>query len=93
MNAIEVSGLTKRYGRGSQRRLSPGTCSAFWGSRPPKAIAGWREAIWLFEQDYDEETLVMLFVVVWLLTIGLRDARIFISTSPATRARSSLSYR
>ena len=45
-----------------------------------QAIAGLAEAIWLFELDYDEETLVMLFVVVWLLAIASVMPGIFIST-------------
>nr|MDP8945095.1 ABC transporter permease [Actinomycetota bacterium] len=52
----------------------------FLGLATSQAIAGLAEAIWLFELDYDEETLVMLFVVVWLLAIASVMPGIFIST-------------
>ena len=52
----------------------------FLGLATFQAVAGLAEAIWLFELDYDEETLVMLFVVVWLLAIASVMLGIFIST-------------
>ena len=79
MNAIEVSGLTKRYGRVAAEIIA-GYVLGFLGLATSQAIAGLAEAIWLFELDYDEETLVMLFVVVWLLAIASVVPGIFIST-------------
>ena len=79
MNAIEVSGLTKRYGRVAAEIIA-GYVLGFLGLATSQAIAGLEEAIWLFELDYDEETLVMLFVVVWLLAIASVMPGIFIST-------------
>lgn len=79
MNAIEVSGLTKRYGRVAAEIIA-GYVLGFLGLATSQAIAGLAEAIWLFELDYDEETLVMLFVVVWLLAIASVMPGIFIST-------------
>ena len=52
----------------------------FLGLATFQAVAGLAEAIWLFELDYDEETLAMLFVVVWLLAIASVMLGIFIST-------------
>ena len=45
-------------------------------------INGFRrtEVIWLFELDYDAQTLLTLFVVVWLLAIASVMLGIFIST-------------
>ena len=79
MNAIEVSGLTKRYGRVAAEIIA-GYVLGFLGLATSQAIAGLEEAIWLFELDYDEETLVMLFTVVWLLAIASVMPGIFIST-------------
>ena len=79
MNAIEVSGLTKRHGRVAAEIIA-GYVLGFLGLATFQAIAGPAEAIWLFELDYDEETLVMLFVVVWLLAIAFVMPGIFIST-------------
>jgi len=79
VNAIEVSGLTKRYGRVAAEIIA-GYVLGFLGLATSQAIAGLAEAIWLFELDYDEETLVMLFVVVWLLAIASVMPGIFIST-------------
>jgi ABC-2 type transport system permease protein len=52
----------------------------FLGLATFQAVAGLAEAIWLFELDYDGETLAMLFVVVWLLAIASVMLGIFIST-------------
>jgi ABC-2 type transport system permease protein len=79
VNAIEVSGLTKRYGRVAAEIIA-GYVLGFLGLATSQTIAGLAEAIWLFELDYDEETLVMLFVVVWLLAIASVVPGIFIST-------------
>jgi ABC-2 type transport system permease protein len=79
VNAIEVSGLTKRYGRVAAEIIA-GYVLGFLGLATSQAIAGLAEAIWLFELDYDEEMLVMLFVVVWLLAIASVMPGIFIST-------------
>jgi ABC-2 type transport system permease protein len=79
VNAIEVSGLTKRYGRVAAEIIA-GYVLGFLGLATSQAIAGLAEAIWLFELDYDEETLVMLFAVVWLLAIASVMPGIFIST-------------
>ena len=79
MNAIEVSGLTKRYGRVAAEIIA-GYVLGFLGLATSQAIAGLAEAIWLFELDYGEETLVMMFVVVWLLAIASVMPGIFIST-------------
>ncbi|MGH3088454.1 MAG: ABC transporter permease [Rubrobacteraceae bacterium] len=45
-----------------------------------QAVAALTEAIWLFELDYDWETLVTLFAVVWLLAIASVMLGIFVST-------------
>jgi hypothetical protein len=79
VKAIEVSGLTKRYGRVAAEIIA-GYVLGFLGLATSQAIAGLEEAIWLFELDYDEETLVMLFAVVWLLAIASVMPGIFIST-------------
>jgi len=52
----------------------------FLGLATFQAVAALSEAIWLFELDYDEETLLTLFVVVWLLAIASVMLGIFIST-------------
>jgi ABC-2 type transport system permease protein len=52
----------------------------FLGLATFQAVAGLAEAIWLFELDYDGQTLVMLFVVVWLLAIASVMLGIFVST-------------
>jgi ABC-2 type transport system permease protein len=45
-----------------------------------QAVVALAEAIWLFELDYEGETLVTLFVVVWLLAIASVMLGIFVST-------------
>jgi ABC-2 type transport system permease protein len=45
-----------------------------------QAVVALTEVIWLFELDYDEETLATLFVVVWLLAIASVMLGIFVST-------------
>jgi ABC-2 type transport system permease protein len=45
-----------------------------------QAVVALTEVIWLFELDYDEETLLTLFVVVWLLAIASVMLGIFVST-------------
>jgi hypothetical protein len=57
VNAIEVSGLTKRYGRVAAEIIA-GYVLGFLGLATSQTIAGLAEAIWLFELDYDEGTLV-----------------------------------
>ena len=52
----------------------------FLGLATFQAVAALAEAIWLFELDYDEETLLTLFVVVWLLAIASVMLGIFVST-------------
>ncbi len=52
----------------------------FLGLATFQAVAALAEAIWLFELDYDGETLAMLFVVVWLLAIASVMLGIFVST-------------
>jgi ABC-2 type transport system permease protein len=52
----------------------------FLGLATFQALAALAEAIWLFELDYDEETLATLFIVVWLLAIASVMLGIFIST-------------
>jgi ABC-2 type transport system permease protein len=52
----------------------------FLGLATFQAVAGLTEAIWLFDLDYDGDTLAMLFVVVWLLAIASVMLGIFIST-------------
>ncbi len=52
----------------------------FLGLATFQAVAGLAEAIWLFELDYDGDTLAMLFVVVWLLAIASVMVGIFVST-------------
>jgi ABC-2 type transport system permease protein len=46
-----------------------GCVLGFLGLATFQAVAGLAEAIWLFDLDYDGDTLAMLFVVVWLLAI------------------------
>jgi ABC-2 type transport system permease protein len=45
-----------------------------------QALVALTEVIWLFELDYDAQTLLTLFVVVWLLAIASVMLGIFIST-------------
>ena len=52
----------------------------FLGLATFQAVAALAEAIWLFELDYDGETLATLFVVVWLLAIASVMLGIFVST-------------
>jgi ABC-2 type transport system permease protein len=52
----------------------------FLGLATFQAVAALAEAIWLFDLDYDEETLAMLFAVVWLLAIASVMLGIFVST-------------
>lgn len=52
----------------------------FLGLATFQAIAALAEAVWLFELDYDRETLAMLFAVVWLLAIASVMLGIFVST-------------
>ena len=52
----------------------------FLGLATFQAVAALAEAIWLFELDYDEETLLTLFAVVWLLAIASVMLGIFVST-------------
>jgi len=52
----------------------------FLGLATFQAVAALAEAIWLFELDYDGETLITLFVVVWLLAVASVMLGIFVST-------------
>jgi ABC-2 type transport system permease protein len=52
----------------------------FLGLATFQAVAALAEAIWLFELDYDGETLATLFVVMWLLAIASVMLGIFVST-------------
>ena len=52
----------------------------FLGLATFQAVAGLTEAIWLFNLDYNGDTLAMLFVVVWVLAIASMMLGIFIST-------------
>lgn len=52
----------------------------FLGLATFQAVAALTEAIWLFELDYDTQTLVTLFGVVWLLAIASVMLGIFVST-------------
>lgn len=45
-----------------------------------QAVAALTEVIWLFELDYETETLLTLFGVVWLLAIASVMLGIFVST-------------
>jgi ABC-2 type transport system permease protein len=45
-----------------------------------QAIVALSEVIWLFELDYEAQTLITLFVVVWLLAIASVMLGIFVST-------------
>jgi ABC-2 type transport system permease protein len=45
-----------------------------------QAVAALTEVIWLFELDYESDTLLTLFVVVWLLAIASVMLGIFVST-------------
>ena len=52
----------------------------FLGLATFQAVAALTEAIWLFELDYDTQTLITLFGVVWLLAIASVMLGIFVST-------------
>lgn len=52
----------------------------FLGLATFQAVAALAEAVWLFELDYDGDTLSMLFAVVWLLAIASVMLGIFVST-------------
>jgi len=45
-----------------------------------QAVVALTEVIWLFELDYEAQTLLTLFVVVWLLAIASVMLGIFVST-------------
>jgi ABC-2 type transport system permease protein len=45
-----------------------------------QAVVALTEVIWLFELDYDSDTLLTLFAVVWLLAIASVMLGIFVST-------------
>ena len=45
-----------------------------------QAVVALTEVIWLFELDYETDTLLTLFVVVWLLAIASVMLGIFVST-------------
>jgi ABC-2 type transport system permease protein len=45
-----------------------------------QAVVALTEVIWLFELDYESDTLLTLFVVVWLLAIASVMLGIFVST-------------
>lgn len=45
-----------------------------------QAVVALAEVLWLFELDYEAETLATLFVVVWLLAIASVMLGIFVST-------------
>jgi ABC-2 type transport system permease protein len=45
-----------------------------------QAVVALTEVLWLFELDYDSDTLLTLFVVVWLLAIASVMLGIFVST-------------
>ncbi len=45
-----------------------------------QAVVALAEVIWLFELDYESDTLLTLFVVVWLLAIASVMLGIFVST-------------
>ena len=45
-----------------------------------QAVVALTEVIWLFELDYDSDTLLTLFMVVWLLAIASVMLGIFVST-------------
>jgi ABC-2 type transport system permease protein len=45
-----------------------------------QAVVALTEVIWLFELDYEFDTLLMLFAVVWLLAIASVMLGIFVST-------------
>ena len=52
----------------------------YFGLATLQAIAVLFESIWLFDLDYETKTVVLLFIVIWLLAIVSVMLGIFIST-------------
>lgn len=64
----------------SKMSIIGGYTLGYFGLATLQAIAVLLESIWLFELDYETETVVILFIVIWLLAIVSVMLGIFVST-------------
>jgi len=64
----------------SKTSIIGGYTLGYFGLATLQAVAVLAESIWLFELDYETKTVVILFVVIWLLAIVSVMLGIFVST-------------
>lgn len=64
----------------SKTSIIGGYTLGYFGLATVLAITVLTESIWLFHLSYDTETVVLLFIVIWLLAIASVMLGIFIST-------------
>jgi len=64
----------------SKTSIIGGYTLGYFGLATLQAISVLAESIWLFDLSYDTETVVLLFIVIWLLAIVSVMLGIFIST-------------
>lgn len=64
----------------SKMSIIGGYTLGYFGLATLQAIAVLLESIWLFELDYETKTIVLLFIVIWLLAIVSVMLGIFVST-------------
>ena len=64
----------------SKTSIIGGYTLGYFGLATLQAIAVLFESIWLFDLDYETKTIVLLFIVIWLLAIVSVMLGIFIST-------------
>jgi len=64
----------------SKMSIIGGYTLGYFGLATVQAIAVLFESIWLFELDYETKTVVILFIVIWLLAIVSVMLGIFVST-------------
>ena len=64
----------------SKMSIIGGYTLGYFGLATVQAIAVLFESIWLFELDYETKTVILLFIVIWLLAIVSVMLGIFVST-------------
>ena len=64
----------------SRTSIIGGYTLGYFGLATLQAVSALAESIWLFELNYDTKTVVLLFVVIWLLAVVSVMLGIFIST-------------
>jgi ABC-2 type transport system permease protein len=64
----------------SKTSIIGGYTLGYFGLATIQAITALAESIWLFNLNYDTKTVVLLFMVIWLLAIVSVMLGIFIST-------------